>query len=54
MLPKVIGEPESVMSKLLLSILDSAQRVCGLEYQLNGAGLLYPAELRDHLEQIYF
>jgi hypothetical protein len=36
-------------------ILDSAQRVCGLEYQLNGAGLLYPAELRDHLlEQIYF
>ena len=35
------------MSKLLLSILDSAQRVCGLEYQLNGAGLLYPAELPD-------
>jgi hypothetical protein len=39
----------------LRSILDSAQRVCGLEYQLNGAGLLYPAELRGHfVEQIYF
>jgi hypothetical protein len=26
------------VTQLFVAILDSAQRVCGLEYQLNGAG----------------